>query len=67
MELITEGFDALGRGVSGRCRPGTLRDLIVNGAIAGVAAVVMFLPQILSSSSSSRCWRTRAICPGRRT
>jgi ferrous iron transport protein B len=47
MELIGEGFDALGRGVSGLLPAGTLQDLIVNGAIAGVAAVVVFLPQIL--------------------
>jgi len=47
MELIAEGFDALGRGVSGLMPPGPLHDLIINGAIAGVAAVVMFLPQIM--------------------
>jgi len=47
MELIGEGFDALGRGVSGLIPPGPLHDLIIDGAIAGVAAVVTFLPQIL--------------------
>ncbi len=47
MELIGEGFDALGHGVSGLIPPGPLHDLIINGAIAGVAAVVMFLPQIM--------------------
>ena len=47
MELIGEGFDALGHGVSGLIPPGPLHDLIIDGAIAGVAAVVMFLPQIL--------------------
>ena len=47
MELISEAFDTLGRGVSGLIPPGPLHDLIIDGAIAGVAAVVMFLPQIL--------------------
>ena len=47
MELIGEGFDALGHGVSCLIPPGPLHDLIIDGAIAGVAAVVMFLPQIL--------------------
>jgi ferrous iron transport protein B len=47
MELIGDGFDALGGVVSDLLDPGPLRDLLVNGAIAGVSAVVMFLPQIL--------------------
>ena len=47
MELIGEGFDASGAPFRGCMPPGALRDLIINGAIAGVAAVVMFLPQIL--------------------
>ena len=45
MELIAEGFDALGRGVSGLIPPGARP--VINGAIAGVAAVVTFLPQIM--------------------
>ncbi len=47
MELISEGFDLLGNGVGSLIPPGDLHDLIVNGAISGVGAVVTFLPQIL--------------------
>lgn len=47
MEWIADGFDALGGLVRASMPPGDLRDLIVNGGLAGVAAVVTFLPQIL--------------------
>jgi ferrous iron transport protein B len=47
MDAITAGFDWLGREVTGILPPGDLRDLLVNGALAGVAAVVTFLPQIM--------------------
>lgn len=47
MEWVGSGFDVLGRQVSLLIPPGDLRDLIVNGALSGVAAVVTFLPQIL--------------------
>ncbi len=47
MDMIGRGFGALGDLVSEVIPPGDLRDLIVNGAIAGVGAVVTFLPQIL--------------------
>jgi ferrous iron transport protein B len=47
MELIGEGFDWLGVTVTQLMPPGDLRNLIVHGGIAGVAAVVTFLPQIL--------------------
>ncbi|MFA6467314.1 MAG: ferrous iron transport protein B [Bacteroidota bacterium] len=47
MELIGMGFDWLGLQVGNIIPPGDLRDLIVNGAIGGVGAVVTFLPQIL--------------------
>jgi ferrous iron transport protein B len=47
MEWIASGFDALGRIVEGLLPPGDLRSLLVDGAIAGVAAVVTFLPQII--------------------
>ncbi|HTR98306.1 MAG TPA: ferrous iron transport protein B, partial [Bacteroidota bacterium] len=47
MEMIRQGFDALGGAVSASMPAGDLRDLIVHGGIAGVAAVVAFLPQIL--------------------
>jgi len=47
MEWIAEGFDLLGRGITQLLPPGDVRDLLVNGALAGVAAVVTFLPQIV--------------------
>ena len=47
MNLIRSGFDELGTLVSSSMPAGDLRDLIVHGGIAGVAAVVAFLPQIL--------------------
>lgn len=47
MELIGDGFDWIGHEVGLLMPPGDLRDLIVNGAISGVGAVVTFLPQIL--------------------
>jgi ferrous iron transport protein B len=46
MELIAGGFDALARLITAAIPPGDLRDMIVNGALAGVAGVVTFLPQI---------------------
>jgi ferrous iron transport protein B len=47
MEWIGHSFSSLGQLVSSIMPPGDLRDLIVNGAIGGVGAVVSFLPQIL--------------------
>ena len=47
MDLIKQGFDWLGGRVAVAMPPGDLRDLIIHGGIAGVAAVVTFLPQIL--------------------
>lgn len=47
MDLIGAGFNALGNEIAVLMPPGDFRDLIINGAIAGVSAVVTFLPQIL--------------------
>ncbi len=47
MELIGYGFNWLGTQVGHIIPPGDLRDLVVNGAIGGVGAVITFLPQIL--------------------
>jgi ferrous iron transport protein B len=46
MQWIGSSFDWLGRWVTGAIPAGDLQNLLVNGAIAGVAAVVTFLPQI---------------------
>lgn len=46
MELISGGFNWIGQQVTHLMAPGDLRDLTVNGALAGVSAVVAFLPQI---------------------
>ncbi|HEX8889182.1 MAG TPA: ferrous iron transport protein B [Pyrinomonadaceae bacterium] len=47
MDLIDKGFGRLGDAVGGMLAPGLLRDLLVDGIIAGVGGVVVFLPQIL--------------------
>jgi ferrous iron transport protein B len=46
MRGLEEGVDWLGRQVAGLLGPGALTDLLVNGVIKGVGAVVVFLPQI---------------------
>ncbi|HKR00342.1 MAG TPA: ferrous iron transport protein B, partial [Pyrinomonadaceae bacterium] len=47
MDLIDYGFGRLGEAVGGLLSPGLLRDLLVDGVIAGVGGVIVFLPQIL--------------------
>lgn len=47
MGWIDAAFGNLGDYVTSLMPPGDLRDLIVQGAIAGVGGVVIFLPQIL--------------------
>ncbi len=47
MALIAAGFDALSAFVSRVIPPGELQDLIIRGALAGVSAVVTFIPQIV--------------------
>ncbi len=47
MELLEHGVDWLGGAVRASIPPGDLNSLLVDGVIAGVGAVVVFLPQIL--------------------
>lgn len=47
MDLIDKAFGALGDLVRANMSEGLLTDLIVDGVIAGVGGVVVFLPQIL--------------------
>ncbi len=47
MDLIDKGFGTLGAAVRLHMAPGLLTDLIVDGVIAGVGGVLVFLPQIL--------------------
>jgi ferrous iron transport protein B len=47
MEWMTAGVDAAGAWIENAMPPGELNDLLVNGVIQGVGAVVVFLPQIL--------------------
>ena len=47
MDLLDKGFGALGDGVRASLPPGILADLLVDGIIAGVGGVLVFLPQIL--------------------
>lgn len=46
-DLIEAGFTALGGGVGALLPDGLLKSLIVDGLIAGVGSVIVFLPQIL--------------------
>jgi len=47
MDLLASAFTALGDAVRSVLVPGMLTDLIVDGIIAGVGGVLVFLPQIL--------------------
>lgn len=47
MDLLDKGFGALGDTVRNAMPPGILTDLVVDGIIAGVGGVLVFLPQIL--------------------
>lgn len=47
MDALQAGVDWLGAAVAKVIPPGDLNSLLVNGVIAGVGAVVVFLPQIL--------------------
>jgi ferrous iron transport protein B len=47
MDLIDAGASGLGRGVGALLPPGAVSSFVVDGAIAGVGSVVVFLPQIL--------------------
>lgn len=47
MDLLEQGFGALGDLVRTSVPPGILADLLADGIVAGVGGVVVFLPQIL--------------------
>jgi ferrous iron transport protein B len=47
MDLITNTVDSIGQWIGGTMSAGPLRSLIVDGVIAGVGGVLVFLPQIL--------------------
>lgn len=47
MDLIEAGVGALGSFVAGALPDGALQSLLVDGIIAGVGSVIVFLPQIL--------------------
>ena len=47
MDLLEQGFGAIGDGVRASLPEGILADLLVDGIIAGVGGVLVFLPQIL--------------------
>lgn len=47
MDWIEEGVSALGRWMSVLMAPGPLNDLLVDGVVAGVGGVLVFLPNIL--------------------
>ncbi|HUF04431.1 MAG TPA: ferrous iron transport protein B [Aridibacter sp.] len=47
MDLLDQGFGALGKSARASLPEGMLTDLVVDGIIAGVGGVLVFLPQIL--------------------
>ena len=47
MDLLEQGFGWLGNSVKTQLPAGVLSDLVVDGIIAGVGGVLIFLPQIL--------------------
>ncbi len=47
MDWIEKGFDLLGEVIKGALPAGDVRDLLVDGVVAGIGGVVTFLPQIL--------------------
>ena len=47
MDLIDTGVMALGESISASMTEGPLRSLLVDGIVAGVGSVIVFLPQIL--------------------
>lgn len=47
MDLIKKGVEATGEWVGGMLSPGVLQSFLVDGVIAGVGSVVVFLPQIM--------------------
>ena len=47
MELIDSGTGAVGEWLGSRMPEGALRSLVVDGIVAGVGGVIIFLPQIL--------------------
>jgi ferrous iron transport protein B len=46
MDLISGGIDALAAWVAGLLPAGAIRDLVVDGVLAGIGGVVVFVPQI---------------------
>ncbi|NDC53437.1 MAG: ferrous iron transporter B [Planctomycetia bacterium] len=46
MDLLSAGVDSVAVGVGGLLPPGALRSLFVDGVLAGVGGVVVFVPQI---------------------
>src|ERR1700730_359633 len=47
MELLSDGFSALGQLVHDTLPAGLLQSFLQNGAISGVGSVIVFLPQII--------------------
>jgi len=46
MDLISAGIDWLAAGLTGVLPPGAIREMIVDGVLAGIGGVVVFVPQI---------------------
>jgi len=47
MDAISDGVEAVAQAIESRMSAGALRSMVVQGALAGVGGVLVFLPQIL--------------------
>jgi ferrous iron transport protein B len=47
MDWIEQGFAGLGNWLSGMMPQGLLKDLLINGVLAGISGIAIFVPQIM--------------------
>ncbi len=47
MDWVEQGFALAGEGLNNIMQPGLFRDLLVNGLLAGVSGIAVFVPQIM--------------------
>ncbi len=64
MDLISSGFDALAGLIQQNLPSGLFESFLVDGVIAGVGSVIVFLPQILIMFLLFSCWRIWVIWHG---
>src|SRR6202035_455089 len=62
MDEIKLGVSAFGNWLAAALPASLLKDLAINGVLAGIGSVLVFLPQIIICSSSSWFSKTPVIC-----